>query len=80
MHASGDLQVFDPILSGFSVGFKDQNLYADRLYPRTRVNTRNGRYRVFDGLTGCGRRMHIALPVQLLTRSLDVSGVRIHSR
>lgn len=48
MYDPGDLQVFDPILSGFSVGFKDQNLYADRLFPITRVNTRNGRYRVFD--------------------------------
>jgi len=48
MYDPGDLQVFDPILSGFSVGFKPQNLYGERLLPITRVNTRNGRYRVFD--------------------------------
>jgi hypothetical protein len=48
MYDPGDLQVFDPILSGFSVGFKDQNLFGERLFPITRVNTRNGRYRVFD--------------------------------
>jgi hypothetical protein len=48
MYDPGDLQVFDPILSGFSVGFKDQNLFGERLLPITRVATRNGRYRVFD--------------------------------
>jgi hypothetical protein len=48
MYDPGDLQVFDPILSGFSVGFQDQNLYGERLMPITRVSTRNGRYRVFD--------------------------------
>ncbi len=48
MYDPGDLQVFDPILSNFSVGFQDQALYGERLFPVTRVNTRNGRYRVFD--------------------------------
>src|SRR5215831_20948499 len=48
MYDPGDLQVFDPILSNFSVGFQDQNLYGERLMPITRVNSRNGRYRVFD--------------------------------
>jgi len=38
----------DPILSGFSVGYKDQNLYGERLFPITSVNTQSGRYRVFD--------------------------------
>jgi len=48
MYDPGDLQVFDPILTDFAVGFAPQNLYAGRLLPITRVNTRNGRYRVFD--------------------------------
>lgn len=48
MYDPGDLQVFDPILSDFSVGFKDQDLYGEQLAPVTRVFTRNGRYRVFD--------------------------------
>jgi hypothetical protein len=38
----------DPILTGFSTGFQEQNLYAERLSPPTRVNTKSGRYRVFD--------------------------------
>jgi hypothetical protein len=48
MYDPGALQVFDPILTNFSVGFQDQNLYGERLFPVTRVNTRNGVYRVFD--------------------------------
>jgi hypothetical protein len=38
----------DPILTNFSVGFQDQNLYGERIFPVTRVNTQSGRYRVFD--------------------------------
>jgi hypothetical protein len=38
----------DPILTGFSVGFQDEQLYAERLAPPTRVNSKSGRYRVFD--------------------------------
>lgn len=38
----------DPILSGFSVGYKDQNLYGEQIFPVTRVRTQSGRYRVFD--------------------------------
>lgn len=38
----------DPILTGFSTGFMDQNLYASRLFPITPVNTKSGRYRVYD--------------------------------
>lgn len=38
----------DPILTNFSVGWKDQNLYGLRLAPETPVNTKSGRYRVFD--------------------------------
>jgi hypothetical protein len=38
----------DPILSGFSIGYQDQQLYGLRLAPETPVNTPSGRYRVFD--------------------------------
>ncbi len=38
----------DPILTNFSVGYKDQALYGDRIMPLTPVNTQSGRYRVFD--------------------------------
>lgn len=38
----------DPILTNFSVGYKDQALYGERIFPVTPVNTQSGRYRVFD--------------------------------
>jgi hypothetical protein len=38
----------DPILTGFSVGYQDQSLYADRLMPETPVGTKSGQYRVYD--------------------------------
>lgn len=38
----------DPILTNFSVGYQDQALYGDRIFPVTPVNTQSGRYRVFD--------------------------------
>jgi len=38
----------DPILTGFSVGYQEQTLYGERLAPLTPVNTKSGRYRVFD--------------------------------
>jgi hypothetical protein len=38
----------DPILTNFSVGWKDQALYGERIFPVTPVNTQSGRYRVFD--------------------------------
>lgn len=38
----------DPILTNFSVGYKDQALYGEQIFPVTPVNTQNGRYRVFD--------------------------------
>ncbi len=38
----------DPILTNFSVGYKDQALYGERILPVTPVNTQSGRYRVFD--------------------------------
>src|SRR6266404_584756 len=38
----------DPILTNLSIGWQDQNLYALRLAPETPVNTKSGRYRVYD--------------------------------
>lgn len=38
----------DPILTNFSVGYRDQALYGERILPVTPVNTQSGRYRVFD--------------------------------
>jgi hypothetical protein len=38
----------DPILTNFSVGYEDQALYGERIFPITPVNTQSGRYRVFD--------------------------------
>lgn len=38
----------DPILTNFSVGYKDQALYGERIFPVTPVNTQSGSYRVFD--------------------------------
>lgn len=38
----------DPILTNLSVGFPDQQLYGLRLAPETPVNTKSGRYRVYD--------------------------------
>lgn len=48
MYDPGDLRVFDPILTGFSLGYEDQTLYGDQIMPITRVGTNSGRYRVFD--------------------------------
>jgi len=38
----------DPILTNFSVGYQDQALYGERIFPVTPVSTQSGRYRVFD--------------------------------
>jgi hypothetical protein len=38
----------DPILTNFSVGFQDQQLYGLRLFPETPVRTPSGQYRVYD--------------------------------
>jgi hypothetical protein len=38
----------DPILTNFSVGYRDQALYGERIMPLTPVRTQSGRYRVFD--------------------------------
>jgi len=47
MYDPGTLYV-DPILTNFSVGYVDQNFYAELLMPTTEVRTQSGRYRVFD--------------------------------
>jgi hypothetical protein len=47
MYDPGLLYV-DPIPTNFSVGFTDQALYGERIFPVTPVNTQSGRYRVFD--------------------------------
>lgn len=38
----------DPILTDFSLGWQDQQVYGLRLAPETPENTKSGRYRVFD--------------------------------
>src|SRR5215831_20545120 len=38
----------DPILTNFSVGFRDQSLYGAEIMPITPVRTQSGRYRVWD--------------------------------
>lgn len=47
MYDPGQLYV-DPILTGFSVGYQDQTLFGERLFPVIPVRTPSGRYRVFD--------------------------------
>lgn len=47
MYDPGTLYI-DPILTNYSVGFQDQALYGERIFPVTPVNTQSGRYRVFD--------------------------------
>lgn len=39
---------FDPILTGFSTGYRAQNTYGLDILPETPVRTQSGRYRVFD--------------------------------
>lgn len=47
MYDPGTLYL-DPILTNFSVGFKDQTLWADQIMPITPVRTPSGKYNVFD--------------------------------
>lgn len=47
MYDPGTLYV-DPILTNFSVGYQDQALFGERIFPITPVDTQSGRYRVFD--------------------------------
>lgn len=39
---------YDPILTGFSIGYAPQTFYGERLAPPTRVSQQSGRYRTFD--------------------------------
>lgn len=47
MYDPGQLY-YDPILTGFSIGFQDQQFYGEMLAPPTPVAQQSGRYRVFD--------------------------------
>lgn len=47
MYDPGTLYI-DPILTNFSVGFKDQALFGEEIMPITPVRTKSGTYRVFD--------------------------------
>lgn len=47
MYDPGVLYV-DPILTGFSVGYPDQELFGRRIFPETPVRTQSGKYLVFD--------------------------------
>lgn len=47
MYDPGTLYI-DPILTNFALGYRAQNYYADVLFPINRVNTKSGKYRVFD--------------------------------
>lgn len=47
MYDPGTLYV-DPILTGFSVGFQDQELIGRQIMPETPVRTPSGKYLVFD--------------------------------
>lgn len=47
MYDPGQLY-FDPILTGFSTGYRAQNTYGLDILPETPVRTQSGRYRVFD--------------------------------
>ena len=38
----------DPLLTNFSVGYQDQQLFGERILPLTPVRTQSGRYLVFD--------------------------------
>lgn len=47
MYDPGTLYV-DPILTGFSVGFEDQELFGRQIFPEVPVRTQSGKYLVFD--------------------------------
>ena len=47
MYDPGTLYL-DPILTNFSVGYKDQTLWAEQIMPLTPVRTQSGKYNVFD--------------------------------
>jgi hypothetical protein len=47
MYDASDLYV-DPYLTNFATGYRDPQYYADVLAPPTTVQTKSGKYRVFD--------------------------------
>lgn len=47
MYDPGQLY-FDPVLTGFSIGYPDQILHGEFFFPINRVNTQSAKYRVFD--------------------------------
>jgi hypothetical protein len=47
MYDPGQLYV-DPVLTGFSVGFEDQELIGRQIMPETPIRTQSGKYLVFD--------------------------------
>src|SRR4051794_1442792 len=47
MYDPGELYV-DPILTNFSTGYRDQELWGLDVMPETPVRTQSGTYRVFD--------------------------------
>lgn len=47
MYDPGELYT-DPILTNFSLGFPDQEMYGVQIMPIVPVNTKSARYRVFD--------------------------------
>jgi hypothetical protein len=83
MYDPGTLYV-DPILTNFSVGWQQQNLYGLRIFPETPVNTKSGQYRVFDRsnwLIWKSRREPGTVANEISGRkwSTDTFGTREHS-
>lgn len=70
MYDPGDLRVFDPFLTNFAVGYRDQQLFGERLFPVTRVANQSGRYRVFNRADWMRWRAHRAP----LTVANEISG------
>lgn len=60
MYDPSDLRVFDPFLTNFAVGYRDQQLFGEQLFPVTRVGVGSGRYRVFNRADWLRYRAHRA--------------------
>lgn len=48
MYDPKKLQTFDPVLTGFALGYQDQSLIGERLFPIVDVQTQSGSYFIFD--------------------------------
>ncbi len=48
MYDPKKLHVIDPLLSNFSLGYQDQQLYGLDIFPAMPVGNMSGRYRIFD--------------------------------